>query len=163
MPPNWLTRVDAYLSDLQIIADELEALIRTMKLDTEGLDPAQVERGYRELGESLSGLEAKVAERESLLQAQDAPESGSSLSEKLSASDSVDAPRVAGRCRKVADQIALAHERAVALFVCQLNLAQFSADIVRAMSRQDPESTYQSPQRIEKKADFAGGLLDEAA
>ena len=163
MPPNWQTRVDAYLTDLRVIAIELEDLIGAMKLDTEGLDSAQVERGCRELGASLTGLEAKVAERETLLQAQDAPEQGSSLTEKLAASNEEGAQRIAGRCREVADQIAMAHERAVALFVCQLNLAQFSADVVRAMSRQDPESTYQSPQRIEKKPDFAGGLLDEAA
>jgi len=154
----WHQRVSVYLDGLETVAAEISSILENSKVDTIAGDPS-VEQSTDRLREALGELETKIAAREELLKAADAPQSGSTLTEKLKRSDAVGSDEVAARCERVAESISLANHRAVSLFVCQYHLADFGAEIIRLLSGADAPSTYGGSDQ----PSGGGTLFNEAA
>ena len=93
----WLNRVEAYLDDLELAVDGLARQIKQMKVDQvpaprigsdagRGIDGSMarsITSATERLSFFLTELESKVAQRELLLRAPDAPQTGLTLNEKL--------------------------------------------------------------------------------
>ena len=137
----WHERVARYLDGLETVAEQISSSLESSKVDTIAGDPA-VAKSTDRLREALGELEKQIAAREALLKSADAPESGSTLTEKLKQCEAVGSDEVAARCQRVAESIAMANHRAVSLFVCQYHLADFGAEIIRLLSGADAPSTY---------------------
>ena len=105
----------------------------------------------------------EIAEREQLLCAEDAPQLGVTLTEKIQHDAHPRSQALAERCRAVSAMISTVNQRAISLFVCQFHLAQLGSDIVRLLAGQTSPPTYQAPNRSEKSSDLGGGLFNEAA
>ena len=133
----WLNRVEAYIDDLEVAADGLARQMKQMKVDQvpapktgsemqAGIDGSlavSVNAATEQLAACLSELEGKVAQRELLLRATDAPQAGLTLSEKL---EHVKDPRGRGlhqRCELISEMMADINNHALSLFVCQFHLA----------------------------------------
>ena len=96
----WLNRVEAYLDDLEVVADGLSRQMKQMQVDqvpaprtgmemqpgVDGTLAVTVNEGTKRLAASLAELETRVAQREVLLRATDAPQSGLTLTAKLESS-----------------------------------------------------------------------------
>ena len=110
-----------------------------------------------------------VAQRESLLCDDDAPQRGASLAEKLRASVDFESHELASRCDLITRSLADSHHRAVSLFVCQFHLAELSNEIVGILSGTLASATYgpqgttsQEPGTHARSAGGGGGLFNEA-
>ena len=93
----WLNRVEAYLDELEVVADGLSRQMKQIQVDqvpkaksdseqnigVDGSLAVTVNAGTKQIAECLSDLENRVAQREVLLRAADAPQPGLTLSEKL--------------------------------------------------------------------------------
>lgn len=161
MSDSWRTHVATYVDQLEEIAQTIDAILAQSKVDTTQGDSHQVDRSTDRLQQALIRLEGKIAQREQLLKSPDAPPSGLSLTEKLRETRNIDDARLAQRCEQVADLIAGANNRAIALFVCQYHLAECSSEIVRLISGNTPPATYgPNPGNTQRTS---GGLFNESA
>lgn len=163
MQKSWFERVEDYLDEVEQIAAEIDETLKRTRLETSELKSPEVMRSNASLMESLAALETKIAQREQLLHAEDAPQTGGTLTEKIQRSTDSSRKDLAIRCQTVSALISTVNQRAVSLFVCQFHLAQLSGDIVRLLAGQTAPPTYQAPNRNEKKAELGGGLFNEAA
>ena len=163
MHPSWFQRVERYLDDVEAVAAQLDATLKNARLDTSEFNVPGVDSANATLLESLAALEQKIADRESLRRAEDAPEAGASLTEKLQRCPQAQGQNLAPRCQEVSQLISIINQRAISLFVCQFHLSQLSGDIIRLLAGQTAPPTYQAPNRGEKKGELGGGLFNEAA
>lgn len=161
VPISWGSRVETYLDELELIAETIDLVLDNTRVQTQRIASSEVEESTTQLADALKQLEEKVAEREELLRASDAPPNGITLKKKLLSSLHIDDARLALRCEKVAETIELAHTRAISLFVCQYHLADVTGDIVRILSGASSLKTY-NPTRADDRGG-QGGLFDEAA
>ncbi len=155
----WHHRVSQYLDGLESVALEISSHLENSQVATVAGDPT-VQHSTDRLRDALAELEKKIAAREELLKAPNAPVGGSTLTDKLKRSDAAGSDEVAARCDRVAESIALANHRAVALFVCQYHLADFSAEIIRLLSGADAPATYGGSN---SQPSGGGTLFNEAA
>ncbi len=170
----WLNRVEAYIDDLELAADGLARQMKQMKVDqvpaakTEaetqaGIDGSlaiSVNAATERLATCLAELEGKVAQRELLLRAADAPQAGLTLSEKL---EGVRDPRGRGlhqRCELIREMMADINNHALSLFVCQFHLANLTDDVVRLMAGVPEPTTYGNSNKPET---LGGNLFNESA
>ncbi len=163
MHQSWFDRVESYLDEVEEIAGKIDETLKSTRLETSEFNAVEVERQNVSLMESLALLEMKIAEREQLLQAEDAPQIGVTLTEKIVRSASTQSQGLAERCRAVSAMVSTVNQRAISLFVCQFHLSQLGSDIVRLLAGQTSPPTYQAPNRSEKSSDLGGGLFNEAA
>lgn len=163
MEPSWLDRVVRYLDEVESVARQLDQALQQTSLMASRWDAGGVGQGNASLSESVVALETKVAERDELLHADDAPTNGMSLTEKVLRAGHPESDVIGSRCREVASTIATVNQRAVSLFVVQFHLWQFSLELVRLLTGQNAPQTYSDPNRHEKKFEVGGGLFDEAA
>ncbi len=163
MKQSWYGCVESYLSEVEIIAQQIDRTLDETRLETRRLEAAEVEHANSRLLEVLAALELKIEQRQSLLSAEDAPKSGTTLTEKLQGCGEAGVEELLARCRSVSEMISSINQRAISLFVCQFHLSQLSTDIVRLLAGQASPATYAAPTQAEKPGDLAGGLLDEAA
>lgn len=170
----WLNRVEAYLDELEVAADGLARHMKQMKVDQVPSSPrgsdvqgaidgslaVVVNAATEKLAGCLSELEGKVAQRELLLRAPDAPPAGLTLAEKL---DAVRDPRSRGlhqRCELISEMMADINNHALSLFVCQFHLANLTDDVVRLMAGVAEPTTYG---KSAKPDSLGGNLFNESA
>lgn len=161
MSESWRRHVSIYVDQLEEVARSIDEILTQTQVDTTQANSEQVDQSRIRLQQALARLEEKVAQREDLLKSSDAPESGISLTEKLKSTRHIEDARLATRCEQVADLIASTNDRAVALFVCQFHLAQFSNEIVRLISGNTFPETYGQSQSNPPRS--GGGLFNESA
>jgi hypothetical protein len=165
MSKPWRNRVSAYLDRLEQIASTIESNLEQTHVDTAAADADQVERGISGFKTDLQELEMMIAQRQELLEADDAPARGTSLKEKLLSTYQPEDQGLAGRCQQVSRLIADVNAKAISLFVCQFHLSDLSAEILRLISGASP-STYTTSDREfpgQRRADQQGGLFNESA
>ena len=170
----WLNRVEAYLDDLELAADGLARQMKQMKVDQvppprngsdsqggiDGSLAVSVNAATEQLAVCLSEMEGKVAQRDVLLRATDAPQPGLTLSEKPEA---VRDPRGRGlhqRCELISEMMADVNNHALSLFVCQFHLANLTDDVVRLMAGVAEPTTYGNSS---KPNSLGGNLFNESA
>ena len=170
----WLNRVEAYLDDLEVVADGLSRQIKQMQVDqvpapragTEmqsGIDGSlavTVNEGTRRLAASLADLETRVAQREVLLRAADAPQAGLTLTGKLESLRDQRSKMLGQRCELISEMMADINNHAVSLFVCQFHLANLTDDVVRIMAGVSEPITYGKGNKPET---LGGNLFSESA
>ena len=175
MNASWTNRVEVYverLTELTTALDERLDEVRMLPLASRRLavadgseaapipiDPEQSPE-VAEVAELVKRLEGFVAQREELLCAEDAPEVGLTLSEKLLGTHRIEDARLAMRCREASEQIQTTHHRAVSLFVCQFHLANFGSELLQILSGGPEGSTY-GPGKPSRG--HGGGLFNDAA
>ena len=159
----WYKRVEAYLDELAEIAETIDLVLDNTRVQTLAVEAGQVDQSTAELRQALARLEDKIAEREDLLRANDAPKNGLTLREKLLSNHHIDDARLAKRCQSVAQAIQQAHQRAVSLFVCQYHLADITGEIVSLLAGASALKTYDGSSTKSKASRKGGGLFDEAA
>ncbi len=160
MNPTWIERLADYLDQLQAICETIDLILDNVNVNTVALHHAEVERSTTELTQALKELESKVAERDELLRAEDAPQIGSSLTEKLRRSNHIDRERLITRCDQIAETIGMANQRAVSLFVCQYHLVDTSNHIIRLLSGVLTPPTYGDEPN--QHSHHGGALFNEA-
>ena len=170
----WLNRVEAYLDDLEVVADGLSRQIKQMQVDqvpasrnstgmqsgVDGSLAVTINEGTRKLAAALADLENRVAQREVLLRAADAPQSGLTLTEKLESSKDQRSRMLGERCALIGEMMADINNHAVSLFVCQFHLANLTDDVVRIMAGVSEPSTYGNGHKPET---LGGNLFSESA
>jgi hypothetical protein len=158
MMDPWIRRVEDYIDQLQSLVDEVDAIFQQTQVDVTKPEPESVQESAARLQDRLGDLERKVAERDQLLRADDAPSSGLTLIEKLGNSNHHE---LAERAERVAQQIGLAHQQSMSLFVCQFHLANLTTDLVRILTGADQPATYggSGTSRLTPQ----GGLFNESA
>ena len=164
MNKDWQGRVIQYVDEVAAVAESMNLILDDTRVGVHQ-DEEQAARSTARLQEQLETLESLVAARETLLRAEDAPEQGLTLSEKLLSRRRIDDARLAKRCDEVSRAIEATHERAMALFVCQYHLADLTQDLVRAMMGFQGTQTYtrDGSDLNPKTKSHGGGLFDEAA
>jgi hypothetical protein len=163
---QWSNRVECYLDELEECANTIDLILDETRVHAVAVKGREVDESTRQLQASLTTLETKIAERETLLHDADAPPEGLTLIAKLRSTLHVDDERLARRCEQIAGTIELAHTRAVSLFVCQYHLADLTGNLVRIMTRTDKPQTYKaagSSKKQDPQSSRGGGLFDEAA
>jgi septation ring formation regulator EzrA len=158
MMKPWTERVEQYLDQLQESVDEVDSILEETNVDSTRENPAVLQQLTERLYEQLEVLEQKVHARDGLLRAEDAPESGMTLTEKLSHANQ---PQLAQRADLVARRIADVHGQSMSIFVCQFHLSNLTSDLVRMLTGAEQTTTYGGVQ-----ADVStpqGGLFNESA
>ena len=161
MNESWEHRVANYLIELESAASEIAQLLDKCRVDTETVSTPEVQANMQALTVQLARLEEMVAHREQLLNEDDAPPQGLSLTDKCKSRLGEHA-LLTERCRRVAHSVADVNHRAVSLFVCQYHLAEFGNQLIRLVVGDESTQTYTSDGKQQNQAG-GGGLLDEAA
>ncbi len=152
------TRVESYVDQLQVLVDEVENLLIETKVDSSRQEPTVVKQSTEQLYVRLDDLEQSVAQRDTLLRADDAPQAGITLIEKLTHSGNSD---LADQAKSVAQRIKQCHERSMSVFVCQFHLSNLTTDLVRLLTGAEQTMTYS---RGDVEATVPqGGLFNESA
>lgn len=162
---TWSQRVSAYVDELSEVAETIDLILDETRIRTIGLRPGEVDASTQQLAASVERLETMIARREELLRADDAPQRGLSLSEKLLYSRRIDDARLAQRCGEVAKAIDTTHHRATALFVCQYHLTHFQQELLQRLSGATAPPTYGPGHqtRTATRNNRTGGLFNDAA
>ncbi len=164
-PKPWGRRVTEYLDRLEETADLIQRILDQTNIDTRGLEQANVEDQMSQLGDAISDLESRLAEREQLLKATDSPGTGLTLTEQLKSNDNPMYRDFANRCQVISDKIQFTHEQAISIFVCQHQLADFSTATLRILAGAEQQQTYgMKDGRIHKGTDHrcSGSVFDDA-
>ena len=164
---SWDERVANYVDDLEATATQLQSILDQTRVDATHARGEDVQQSTERLQVFLSELETKIAQRQALLEADDAPKnrqtgaSPLSLAEALRSSESSTAIHLAQRCDEISQQIATAHQQALSLFVCQYHLADFSNEMARILAGSEMPVTYS--REANPAPQVSGGLFNEAA
>ncbi len=161
MSQSWIHQAADYLDRLQENIETLERLLEKTKVDTTACDQQQVDADTARLRNAAEDLEKRIAEREQLLSAEDAPQGGSTLTEKLRCCKDPQHQRLAGRCEEMSQSMERTNLRAVSLFVCQYQLADLSAEIIRLVSGTPAPPTY--GHQSDRSSGGEGIVFNEAA
>lgn len=165
MTSDWNVRVERYLDQLAEVNETIDLILDETRVGTRRVAPEEVDRSRQELTTAIGRLESMLPLREELLRADDAPEHGQTLREKLLSTRHIDDARIAMRCETVSKRLDTTRERAVALFVCQYHLANLGQDLIELLSGAATPKTYEGqlgkPQP--RRPDSGGGLFNEAA
>lgn len=140
MDAPWVDRVTLYLDELEAATGAIDDILAATMVQTPSAEPDAVDDASSELTEALAQLEVRVAQRETLLQAADVPAKGLTLTQVIGELPGQEG--LARRCDQIAEQIAMANQRAVSLFVCQYHLSDLTTDIVRLLSGASCPPTY---------------------
>jgi len=155
---SWTGRVETYMDQLQDLVEEIDVILQQTNVESRGSDPATVQALTERLGERLVELVQKVAHRDELLRSEDAPSSGTTLTEKL---DDAEQNDLVDRAKEVAQRIKKVHERSMSLFVCQYHLSNLTTDLVRLLAGADQTTTYGGSGLASPVPQ--GGLFNESA
>ena len=164
---TWHQRISDDVARLERVADSIESILSKSKVSTAELDHRGVTAESRELIEAVGKLETLVAERESLLLDAEAPAHGTTLLEKLRASHPDRDNALVSRAKRISEMVAVSHQRALSLFVCQFHLASYTSDVVRMLSGTDTPPTYRASSNVYGKSQpeqtGGGRLFNDAA
>jgi hypothetical protein len=164
MTSSWIERVSKYLDSLQGCVERLNEALDETRVGTTTLDAPGVNSGSAELSSCLKDLEALIAERQQLLDADDAPLSGVSLRDVLNRCGLPGASSVADRCHLISRDVDLSRERAVSLFVCQFHLSDLSTHLLALLrSGADQGATYERGKSDVKRSEVGGSVFNRAA
>ena len=94
----WRERVQGYVDQLDELAQSINDVLAKTQIDTQKTDAAEVATSLNQLLELLGQLELKIAQREDLLRAADAPRDGLTLTDKLQRTRNTEDARLANRC-----------------------------------------------------------------
>lgn len=161
---TWTGRVETYVETLDLLSEKIDLILDETRMGTLGAKDQQINESTEQLQVALAEMEEMVASRDVLLRADDAPDDGTTLTEKLKSTFHIDDARLAKRCKEVSEKIKLTHERAMALFVCQFHLADLTNDILKTISGSQTPDTYKKDSNGSQHRPLGqGGLFDEAA
>ena len=161
MSDPWPTRVGIYVDQVEQLALTIELILDQTQLESAGGNSDSVQQSTTDLDHALIELEQKIAEREELLRASDAPVAGTTLAEKLQQTGLDRDAQLAKRCQQIADLVESTHSRAISIFVCQYHLSELSTELVRLVTGATLPATYGA-----SNADShlqGGGLFNESA
>jgi hypothetical protein len=111
------------------------------------------------LASSLAESENRVAQREALLRAVDAPQTGLTLTGRLDSLTDQRSKMLGQRCELISEMMADTNNHAVSLFVCQFHLANLTDDVVRIMEGVSEPITYGNGNKPET---LGGNLFSES-
>jgi hypothetical protein len=164
MSQSWLERVNSYLDSLAQCVEDLNEALDETRVGTTTLDTPKIGNGTEQLSACLKDLERLIADRQQLIDADDAPLRGVSLRDILNRCVLTDAPSVAARCKQLSRDVDLSRERAVALFVCQFHLGDLSTHLLALLrSGADHGATYQRGKTDLKRNEGGGSVFNKAA
>ena len=143
--PSWTMRVADYLGELSGVVDAMQHTLAQFRPQDAMTDVSRVNAHTARVAELAVQLESMVVTRQTLLVAQDAPQSGITLADKLRATPLDNHQVLAEQCDAINRALENAHQRAVALFTCQYHLAELSADILALIAGTLPPATYAEP------------------
>ncbi len=156
---RWEQRVTSYFGLLEESVSKLNDVLEKTKVDTQAGDAGGVDEANVELALAIDQLQLRIAEREDLLTAEDAPQVGATLVEKLRSDAQFE---LADRGEAIGHAVDMANHRAVSLFVCQYHLADLTGEILRLMSGATAPPTYDSSGN-QQASGGDGMLFNEAA
>jgi hypothetical protein len=164
MVDPWLVRVEDYLKSLAQCVENLDDALDNMRMGTVSLDALRVGSGTDQLSQCLRELETLIAERTNLLEAEDVPLRGVSLRDVLNRCIESEAKSLADECQRLSQAVDLSRERAVALFVCQFHLNEFSAHMLAILrTGADHGTTYEQGKSEVKRVGTGGSVFNKAA
>ncbi|MGV3486057.1 MAG: hypothetical protein ACO1RT_16695 [Planctomycetaceae bacterium] len=164
MTTSWLDRVRAYMDALERCNESLNEALDNTRLGTTSLDTPGMSEATAQLSAGLKELEALIADRKLLLDADDAPLRGVSLRDVLNRCIEPDARALADRCHRLSRAVDLTRERAVALFVCQFQLGDLSSHLLAILrSGADHGVTYEQGKSDVKRTQLSGSVFNRAA
>ncbi len=161
MSDIWPTRVGIYIDEVEQLALTIELILDQTQLESAGGNAGSVQQSTTDLDHALIELEQKIAEREELLRAADAPVAGTTLAEKLQQTGHARDAQLAKRCQQVANLVESTHNRAISIFVCQYHLSELSTELVRLMTGATSPATYGASNASSQMP--GGGLFNESA
>ncbi len=159
----WLSRVAQYVDHLDACVEELNDALDETRMGATRRDALEVERSTDRLSNCLIRLESLIAARQALIEADDAPTSGSSLREMVASVPGNDAAQLGLRCAAVARDVDLSRERAVALFVCQYHLTDLTREISLLLRGGETQRFYEDASQSERRPSGGGTLFNKAA
>jgi len=162
MAQSWHDRVKEYVDELEAAAKQIDALLHKCRIDTENVQSDEVQSTMQRLTTQLAALENMVVKREELLESDEAPSRGHTLTEKLQTTRSSEDARLAKRCGDVAHLVADVNHRAISIFICQYHLAEFGNQLIRIVAGEEAKPTYKMDGGKEDHG-RGGGLFNEAA
>ena len=161
---RWIDEVKRYVETLDNLAEKIDLILDETRVGTMGVQEGKISESTVQLQVAMVELEEMVASRDTLLHRDDAPKTGSTLTEKLKSTFHIDDARLARQCEDVGKKIQLTHERAMSLFVCQFHLADLTSDILKTISGSSEPDTYKKDSKgSQNRPTGQGGLFDEAA
>jgi len=164
MNEPWIRRVEEYLDSLQSCVEGLNEALDETRVGSTTLDTPRVGSGTNMLSDSLAKLESLIAQRQMLLDAEDAPLRGVSLRDVLNRCTIAGAAAIAERCHQISRDVELSRERSIALFVCQFHLGDLSTHLLALLrSGADNGSTYQNGKTDVKRDESGGSVFNKAA
>jgi hypothetical protein len=164
MSNAWIKRVDEYLDSLQNCVEQLNEALDETRVGTTTLDTPKIGGGTDQLSACLKDLERLIAERQQLIDADNAPLRGISLRDILNRCSLPGAATVADRCHQLSRDVDMSRERAVALFVCQFHLGDLSTHLLALLrSGADHGATYQQGKSDVKRNQSGGSVFNKAA
>jgi hypothetical protein len=143
MSRQWTERLSDYLDDLETDVNEVSALLETIRIDTVAAPPQPISESVERLAAALRRMQQRIAQREQLLRADDAPEVGTTLTEKSRhAAGPAEAAVLTARCRAIAGRTETVHQQTLAIFVCQYHLADLCEELLQCLSGGKSPATY---------------------
>lgn len=158
---NWMNQVDEYLFRLNETAISVADAVVGLEFATQQAATDEINAQSAKMGALLAVLEAKLAERETLLSKcpsneQQAP---TSLQAALQAVKHPKATELAERCARIGSELQFVHRKSVGLFVGQFHLVNVTEEFLRMLSGVSAKPiTYDDSESLE-----GGSLLDRAA
>lgn len=164
MMNSWMDRVSEYLNALEQCNERLNDALDNTRMGATSLDTPLVSESTGRLTDCLKELESLIADRQHLLDADDAPLRGVSLRDVLNRSSDSQAPMLAQRCHQLSQAVDLTRERTVSLFVCQFQLGDLSAHLLAILrSGTDHGVTYEQGKSDVKRTEMSGSVFNKAA
>jgi len=111
MQNDWMRRVSEYLDSLQSCVETLNEALDETRVGTMTMEALRVSDGSGQLASGLVTLEERIAARQLLLDADDAPIRGVSLRDVLNRCQLSAAPLLADRCHALSREMELCRER----------------------------------------------------
>jgi hypothetical protein len=163
-PSGWTDRVSDYLDQLEICAGRLEEAVDEMRFGSKQIELDHLDQSHQSLATALVDLESLIVAREELIHADDAPGPGISIRNILGSQQDDVSKRLNERCRRVARDLDISRERAVALFVCQFHLAELSQSLLSLFQGGPGHlATYSNGAEVRRPTANGGTLLNKSA
>lgn len=161
---SWHQRVAVYLDDLQLCLNRLNESLYAMRAATSAMALPPLETSQRQVAKALADLEGLIATRQNLISASDAPGPGISLHDILSNAGDTVSDELAARCGRIATEVELSRERAVAIFVCQFHLSDLTGHLLMLLrGGSSPSATYDNAGSTRRPGTSSGSLLNQSA
>lgn len=163
---DWNHQVADYLLRLESAIENLDDSIQQIRQLTQKGQYAEIENAASELNACLQRLDQLIADRQSLLDDEQAPAGHRTLRSALTAplregigSGRRDAKILLDQCVELGGRMEGLREHAIALFVCQYHLSETADQFLRLMF---PQADATAGRSMGPQSRRGGRLLDQA-